>query len=118
MTTPVPTVAGALTVAADLIEEHGHARGVFQNADGCLCAIGALRLAVFGKVTSDVPEDERTGLYYRARTALAAQVEPLSPQHLIGGKVCVVSWSDFSTQAEVVAALRAAAELAGTGVAS
>jgi hypothetical protein len=120
MTTAAPsTAAGVLAVAADLIEEHGKADGVLQGADGCLCAIGALRLAAFGTITFDAPDSE---LYIRARMALAAQIELLAPGRYRAGRVgtpiSVVLWSDASTKAEVVAGLRAAAELAGTGVAA
>lgn len=116
MTTTVLTVAGLLLTSADLIEERGHAKGVFQDTKGCLCAIGALRLAAFGTI-GDLPPD--TKLYAGARLALGAQIELLAPgQYRFGRAVSVVSWSDASTQAEVVATLRAAAELAGTGVAS
>jgi hypothetical protein len=119
-TIPTPTTASALLLtAADLIEKRGKARGVFEDANGCLCAIGALRLAAFGEI-GDLPPDSE--LYQRARMALAAQIELLpmetQGQHVIGGKVSVVTWSDASTKAEVVAGLRAAVELAGTGVAS
>jgi hypothetical protein len=115
MTTPVLTPAGLLLTAADLIEERGKARGVFQDTNGCLCAVGALRLAAFGVADGVLPPDSE--MYGRARLALGAQIELLAPEHRLGGSVSVVLWSDASTKAEVVAGLRAAAELAG-GVAS
>jgi hypothetical protein len=122
MTTTVVTPASLLLTAADLIEERGKAQGLFQGADGCLCAIGALRLAAFGKVTCDIPTSQSISdpgrLYWLARSALSVQVELLAPQHRFGAAVSVVSWSDATPQDVVVATLRAAAELAGTGVAS
>lgn len=39
-----------LLKAADLIEQRGWTKDRFENVDGNLCMIGAMRVAVFGKV--------------------------------------------------------------------
>lgn len=37
-----------LLAAADLIEQRGHCQFVYENQKGCLCASGALQLAISG----------------------------------------------------------------------
>lgn len=89
-----------LAHAADLIEQRGLAHGHFRDETGALCMMGAIRVAIFGSAhvgISDQPGDP--SLYERATDQLDAELHHQS----------IPVWNDAHTQAEVVAALRAAA---------
>ena len=47
-----------LEKAAKLIEERGHAKGVFVNDAGCLCLAGAIILAEGGRIEKRTDEPE------------------------------------------------------------
>ncbi|OZF40777.1 hypothetical protein CH296_00535 [Rhodococcus sp. 14-2496-1d] len=91
------TISEILARAADLIEEHGWMQGEYVNDKGCLCAVGAIRIAADGKVEGHFPSNAAT------------QAIDLMAGHLDAGSV--IEWNDDvdRTQTEVVGALRAAA---------
>lgn len=89
-----------LTKAADLIDEFGWMQGEYYNEKGCLCAVGAIRVAADGYVEGAFPSEAAT----RAIDLVAVHLDTSS----------VIEWNDDfdRTQAEVVAKLRAVAEVA------
>ena len=91
-------VAGVLNGAADLIERDGWIQGEPRGADGRLCMVRALGDVIGGATPW------RSDLYDAATAALQETT----------GVFLVSAWNDQSgrTKAEVVAALRAAAERA------
>jgi hypothetical protein len=92
-------VASKLDEARKLIEARGLAKRAYQSRQGCLCSIGAIRVACTGSPYGTAYATVETCLsYLRA----AAQ----------GGRVSV--WNDraATTQAKVIEAFKKAAELA------
>lgn len=88
-----PEIAKLCQKAADLIEEHGHAKGKFEDADGCVCLFGAINLAENGNA------DEWSG-----EEAALAQAKALGFDSVND----LLHWNDAPerTQAEVLARLR------------
>jgi hypothetical protein len=108
MTTGVTHVSRHLRAAADLIEEHGHARGAYETEDGSVCAAAAIRWAAIGHRPSErweapflYQDNECKDAWVTLFNWLMAQ-----PEDVEG----LISWNDSHTAAEVVAALRAAAD--------
>jgi hypothetical protein len=95
------TPADLLDQAANLIEERGHAKDFYEDGQGRLCAVGALRVAAFGD--SRYP---KAGLvdtsYIQAYDLLEAEVEQID-------YAFITEWNDESDASTVVATLRAAA---------
>jgi hypothetical protein len=95
------TTADVLRHAARIIEERGWCRGELQDNQGAVCAWGAIDTALAGGVRYEVHDEERLALQ-----ALGASLG--------------ISWSDVPfwndhphrTAAEVIAALRDAADAA------
>jgi len=65
--------ADLIDAAADYIETHGWARKRAQNAQGGVCAIGALRMAQFG----DANVEKADTAYWSAEDALSLEVRNL-----------------------------------------
>lgn len=106
-----------LTKAADEIDKRGHAHNSYVNAQGEVCAIGAMRL-VLGGVIEDCAWSH-SGLtvnlgnieyenVWNARNHLFdylrahGQIKPMSDS--------IPNWNDRSDKDTVVSAMRAAAE--------
>ncbi|MGW5267185.1 DUF6197 family protein [Rhodococcus sp. NPDC003994] len=119
--TPATNAADALTAAAEVIEQQGHAKGVFFSKDGCYCALGALDLVANPHREGDDlhaeehiderPEDYP--IYVEARGALAETIRANSTRTLSTSPFVVVTeWNDdvLTTADDVVAAMRTAAE--------
>jgi hypothetical protein len=106
--------AGGLTrgevylLAADLIETRGKADGRYSD-DECLCVVGAIRVAIFGRVDNPSPDDPRIDLYLGALVHLGAYLRGIGNLDCLVAGVTVVGWSDRSSAEHVVATLRAAA---------
>lgn len=100
-------IADRLDAAADYIEEHGWARGSYEEPDGRVCAIGALRIQCgllnFDLVRLDIPHDE----WLRRSIELSALTHALSP---IVGDRSVAEWNDRVGRDAVLSALREAAQ--------
>lgn len=96
----------ALRGAAGIIAERGHAKGMLEDTDGRVCAIGALHIACFGRARPSLGNDSDWDLYNDIYSHLESYV------HNELGVDGVVLYNDKPerTQAEVVAAFRAAAE--------
>lgn len=111
MTAPA-TVPEVLARAADIIEERGWRQGWFVDPDtGCVCAVGAMHVAVGLPPDASIYTSENSPEWQLADAAwetfgrwLASKTG--KPSESAGG------WNDHPsrTQAEVVAALRAAAK--------
>lgn len=89
-------ISAVLNEAAEAIEREGWGQGEYRNPrTGCLCALGAIRVA-----TGVDQDQERIRDYFKAVDALVKHVGD------------VVVWNDETdrTQAEVVAKLREAAK--------
>jgi hypothetical protein len=118
MTTTVPTtVPEVLQRAADLIDQRGHAKGDYIDANGCLCARGAIYAAVGIEPTTDVANIRHWPTYNRSRFALAVAAGKALESHIGTDQSPldpVVRWNDAPerTAAEVSAAFRSAAEAA------
>lgn len=100
-------VADVLERAADAIEVHGLGKGTYQNKQGNLCAVGALRYAATGETyTTRAALDPRVTL---ATRILANRVDvfgsPLPSNR-------VFAWNDHKkrTAAEVVDAMKMASK--------
>lgn len=95
-------VADVLNGAADLIERDGWCQYFYQDPNGCRCLAGAIDDAAGLDVSHASRKDEES-VTYQARCVVA---------DVVGNNW--TSWNDTPgrTQAEVVAALRAAAERA------
>jgi hypothetical protein len=91
------TTADVLRHAALLIEERGWCQGDAVDAHGHLCAVGALSLAMYGDPECMIPSEISNAL-----------------RRSFDSRYSVPIWNDVEgrTAAEVIAALRAAAELA------
>lgn len=61
-----------LNGAADYIAEHGHAKGAYLTDDGCACAIGAMRMAAFGR--PGIPDGVDFKPYGVARMQLETEI--------------------------------------------
>jgi hypothetical protein len=62
-----PIVRDALLAGREVLQERGWGKGFYENSLGCVCALGALRIAVFGGV--DIPDsasEEAWRAYIRA----------------------------------------------------
>jgi hypothetical protein len=99
------TVAQVLAEAADIMATRGKATGTYEDVAGCVCAVAAIRIAIWGHSALALQPDP---LYTPALIAMTRWVDA---QGSTPG--AVISWSDKSTEDEVLAGLRAAAELAG-----
>ena len=101
-------VAGLLEKAADVIEAHGHAKGVLHNSAGEYCAMGAMYVAMGYSFEiydeSVLFHHSRLGELLRAEEALA---------HHLGRLTCdIPSWNDReeTTGADVIEAMRLTAK--------
>jgi hypothetical protein len=72
------TEHSVIGLAADLIVQYGFAVGKFVDNDGCLCALGALSLVIYGDpiAASIAPtyNDDPGRLYLDARSLLKAHL--------------------------------------------
>lgn len=102
-------VAADLRAAADVLERDGWTQGDYGRPSGCKCLYGGIHFAVTdGESVSDVElsrEEEK-----RADAAASRVMEVVDA----GGWLDLLDWNDEPgrTAAEVVAALRAAADRA------
>lgn len=100
------SIAAALDRAAALIDVRGFARRTFEDINGCLCALGALRVAVFDRVDPTLRSGmDKWGLYQDAQGHLNAVI-------LLQTGKTVIEWNDASTKDVVTAGLRRAARVA------
>jgi hypothetical protein len=101
------TTADVLRHAARIIEERGWCRGELQDNQGAVCAMGAVHLAVAGKEYGAEILSSGWRLQGDAENAI---------KHYLGLSADdnVEDWNDKTphTAAEVIAALRAAADAA------
>lgn len=96
--------------AADLIEERGWAQGQYEDPDGCLCTIGAVRVAIAGSVNLNDFTPDQGRLLKRCWPVLDERIAATNPDNWVGpyrGPV-VADWNDTyaKTADEVVAVLR------------
>lgn len=105
------STAEILVQAADLIEERGWNQGDYVNDCGGLCTFGALYIAV-GLTPAFIRTDEADQRALAALTVVDEAAQALR-QH-VGRDVGISEWNDAPgrTKAEVVTALRAAAQVA------
>lgn len=94
-----------LTRAADLIDKRGHAKRTYQSPDGALCVRGAIVKAVSLRFSF-----KRSSLTPAAATVAITALR----RHVGFLPAGEISWNDAPerTKAEVVTALRGAAEAA------
>ncbi len=93
------TAAEVLRAAADVIEERGWTRGVFE-CDGRVSVLGALRVVCFGSPDAFTLAMSSAGEYLSVHSRLLAHLGVLS----------LYEWNDQQpSQQHVVAALREAA---------
>lgn len=105
--TPVEPWRRNLLRAADLIEKHGHAKFELRNErTGALCIQGAIMAA--GGIAAACQEYKAVGRYLREFLGVQINDCRYAP-----GLTEAVKWNNARerTQAEVIAALRGAAEL-------
>lgn len=101
--------AADLRAAADILERDGWRQGDYGTISGCKCAYGALHYVASGGATTDEPDDyDQLGRADSAAQALATHLG------LDGGYPRIPDWNDQQgrTSAEVIAALRSAADRA------
>ncbi|WP_162959335.1 DUF6197 family protein [Micromonospora tulbaghiae] len=107
---PDTPAADILTAAADVIAQRGKCEGAYTDRQGRVCALGALRLVLTGEAEPRpfAPGDRgRQVAYIDAFTALGRHLEAVD-----ANAPAIYEWSDASTQDQVVAAMRAAADRA------
>lgn len=112
-----------LTGAADLIERKGWVQEGFQSADGCLCTVGAIVLAAGSEFVYDEdgdPEDfigneDIYGALEAVESVIGRPAGDVDDERSVHARPewDTVAWNDEPgrVQAEVLAALRAAARL-------
>lgn len=98
------SVADVLRHAARIIEERGWSDDEPVTADGRCCALGAIRLAVHGRIGSLETRESRPAILY-----FGLGLDPADAENAAG---TIAEWNDTeaSGAAEVTAALRAAAD--------
>ncbi|MBW1603449.1 hypothetical protein JJV70_15315 [Streptomyces sp. JJ66] len=110
---PIPQshseLSAVFTAAADYINAHGLAKGIFAYASGACCTVGALSVAASGSAldaASDVCMDMPLVLF-AALEAMAGRLPDVNEDPVEQ----IAQWNDAPerTAAEVVAELRAAA---------
>lgn len=99
------TPAKILSGAADLLESRGHTKGRYVRDDGSLCAVGAMRVAAGLGANTTRPGEEHTLECICYRIAYFRLLDAV-------GAHDVADWNDeeWTTAAEVIAALRFTAE--------
>lgn len=103
---PDTPAADILTAAADAVETRGKCSGDYTDAQGRVCALGALRLVLTGEAMPRPFDDrDRQVAYLDAMQALGRHLEAVHTD-----TPPIYEWSDTSTQEQVVAAMRAAAD--------
>lgn len=113
----IAQVAADLRAAADVLERDGWTQGRYHDDDGCHCALGAIAVAIRG---SSRPNPDRwkpwaeNAIRLRAGAALVAHSVGIPPDAYHHPRLDVSDWNDEygRTAAEVIAALRAAADAA------
>ena len=100
-------VAADLRAAADVLERDGWTQGSYTDDNGCYCAAGAVLKAM----RYDLSEG---GDYMRAVEAFEAVLRQVLRAGSSAPEGAVIAWNDAAgrTAAEVIAALRAAADRA------
>lgn len=101
-------ITEALRGAAGIIAERGHAKGMLEDTDGRVCAIGALRIACFGTARNRGRYDQ--GFDWDLYDDIYSHLESYIHDELCVDGVMLYNDEPERTQAEVVAAFRAAAE--------
>lgn len=105
---PDTPAADILTAAADVIAQRGKCTGDYTDEQGRVCALGALRLVLTGEAMPRPFDDrDRQVAYLDAMQALGRHLEAVD-----ANAPAIYEWSDASTQDQVVAAMRAAANRA------
>ena len=100
-------VAADLRAAADVLERDGWTQGDYHASDGCHCVVGAIEVAT-GYWTSSRPQHDLSVTARRETAVDVFEAVLESPADT------VFDWNDAPgrTAAEVIAALRAAADRA------
>ena len=93
--------------AADIIADRGLFHGWFEGPTGNVCAIGAIRIAIFGTLAPPAPV---TDFYLDCVTDLGMYLAAHHDRYYMAGGATVTAWSDQCEADEVVATLRAAAQ--------
>lgn len=104
------TPADVLDRAADLLEERGWTRYTLESDTGCLCAVGAINVAWFGKPRGSVVSGvwECGSIQEQAISALVTEVSPYAIEPRYG----VMDWNDefAKNKRQVVATMRRVAK--------
>jgi hypothetical protein len=102
-------VAADLRAAADVLERDGWTQGTYSRTDGCHCVAGA----VYAAICCPDPCEASDAEYHRVDEALTGLARFLGRSTLAVEGVAI-AWNDDPerTAAEVIAALRAAADAA------
>lgn len=110
--TPSYSAADVLRRAAEVLDERGWAQTDYEDIDGCVCALGALSVVVYGDPYP--PDDDlRVAVEAVALGALEAHLKIGFDRPAYAGEA-VAKWNDAMgrTVDEVKAAFLAAAERA------
>jgi hypothetical protein len=96
--------------AARLIEQYGLARGWYSEREA-VCAVGAIRVAIFDTPDPALDASADCDFYYDALVDLAAFVAYREGGLYSAPTGFIANWSDRSEPEHVVATLRAAASV-------
>jgi hypothetical protein len=119
MTNTTPTPAQLLTRAADLLDERGWHQGDYVGNDGCVCMLGAVRVAAIdaegAEVTIQDLDTKEMDELVSERTARMVEIAESTLTKLVNAETQVFDpavWNDQKgrTKEEVQAMLRRAAE--------
>lgn len=101
---------------AELIEAKGHTIGKYEDRDtGACCALGGLRIALFGGINIWITEDaSRVRRYYELVDWLASKViGDITPPEDPNGELIIGKWNDHTDAKKILAKLR---EIGGADV--
>lgn len=100
--------------AIEQVERRGWGQGVYEDAGGSLCLLGALARASGVEVLSEIELANRNGSFDSGVVALCSVLPPRRPgRHgAVWDEVTVSEWNDDPerTEAEVLEALRLASK--------
>lgn len=104
---PVMTPKQLLLAAADYMEKHGKARGVFQNRRGAVCAVGALRMVTSGFAAYEPVVGLERSEYMRSCEVISQSLGDATEGTNHGLRITV--WSDRVNKSTVVSQFRVVA---------
>lgn len=107
--TEAKTIKTILLEAADHIDRRGLSVGSYQDRSDCLCAVAAIRLAVFGTVYGINEVNASGEVWDSFRIACETLAESLVTMPIVADAV-IISWSDESDKKTVIDKMREVAE--------